>query len=99
MNLSFYKNCIVKDRKTRKFLNFSEEQWFKDFAQLADKRLIESKDFGEKATWREKLEFSDSEQKNLSMYMKWEDAFPNIKHVSRYMENFSLSKEMLDLLI
>lgn len=37
MNNEFYVNCIIEDRKSREFLDFSDEQWFKDFVKLNNK--------------------------------------------------------------
>ena len=100
MNKSFYQNCIVKDRKTRRFLDFSEEQWFKDFIQLNDEQLIERKGFNEEAFRRDNIALiSDGEKKKLFILIKWKRAFPNIKCEYMDMGSFSLSKEMMDLLI
>lgn len=41
MKEQFYKNCIIEDRKSRKFLDFSDKKWFKEFIMLA-KTLKES---------------------------------------------------------
>ena len=40
MNKEFYRNCIIEDRKTRKFLDFSGEEWFNDFIELKDEKKM-----------------------------------------------------------
>ena len=71
MNKAFYQNCIVEDRNTRQFLDFSEEQWFKDFNQLHDNQLLESKGLGENASWRNSIEPNNAEYRSYCMQMKW----------------------------
>jgi len=98
MNKNFYINCIMKDRNSRKFLDFNEEQWFKEFMRLKDRQLIESSYFSEGAIWKRNIRFFNEEWKNKFLEMYWKESFPKLANIGEYRHKLTFSKEILDLL-
>jgi len=98
MNKNFYRNCIMEDRNSRKFLDFNEEQWFKEFMRLKDREVIESSAFSEGAIWRRNIRFFDEERKNSCLEMHWKSEFPKLDNIGEYRHKLTFSKEILDLL-
>lgn len=112
LNHSFYENCIINDRNTRRFQDFSNEQWFKEFLKLADEDFIVNSHFEHLGVssrarelfdlndvWRRLLESTAMDLELEHLQSIWEQTFPNLMDVSNYIESLSLSKECLDLLI
>lgn len=95
MDKEFYRNCIIEDRNSRQFLDFSEEQWFKDFLKLQNEEGFKDTPF-EHELYRKFNRFMDIDVEEDHLGMLWNNSFPTL---NGYLigNSFSLSKEILDL--
>jgi len=98
MDKTFYQLSIEEDRRTRCFLDFSDEAWFKEFLALSNPLLIEKRKLGEYFSGQRKINISIiayNKLKNILNIFKY--AFPELSNIP--IGKLSFSQELLDKLI